>query len=107
MASVLSNASVTADPGRVLVFRKADKRVITASIQGSRGPQDRGVTTNLVVREVDQAIEFYQRALSAEVLYRGTMPNGMTPPAQLRVETSFILLSVEMISHEGMPTDPR
>ena len=73
------------------------------SIQGSRGPQDRGVTPNLMVRGVNEAIEFYQRALGAELLYRGTMPNGMTLHAQLRVGTSFILLSDEIMSHEGMP----
>src|SRR5215469_7617549 len=74
------------------------------SIQGSRGPQDRGVTPNLMVRGVNEAIEFYRRALGAEVLYRGTMPNGMTLHAQLRIGTSFILLSDEIMSHEGMPT---
>ena len=74
------------------------------SIQGSRSPQDRGVTPNLMVRGVNEAIESYQRALGAELLYGGTMPNGMTLDAQLRVGTSFILLSDEIMSHEGMPT---
>ena len=74
------------------------------SIRGARGPQDRGVTPNLMVRGVSEAIEFYQRALGAEVLYRGTMPNGMTLHAQLRVGASFLLLSDEIMSHEGMPT---
>ena len=32
------------------------------------------------------------------------MPNGMTLYAQLRVGTSFIRLSDEIMSHEGMPT---
>ena len=74
------------------------------AIQGTRRPQDRGVTPNLIVPGVDEAIEFYQRALSAELLYRGTMPNGMTLHAQLRVGTSFILLSDEMMSHGEIPT---
>ena len=55
------------------------------SIQGSGRPQDRGVTPNLIVRGVDEAIEFYQQALGAELRYRGTMPNGLTLHAQLRV----------------------
>jgi PhnB protein len=74
------------------------------SIQGSRGPQDKGVTPNLMVRGVNEAIDFYQRALGAELRYRGTMPNGMTLHAQLRVGTSFILLSDEVMSQEGIPT---
>ena len=74
------------------------------SIQGSRRPQDRGVTPNLIVRGVDEAIEFYQQALGAELLYRGTMPNGLTLHAQLRVGASFILLSDEMMSHGEIPT---
>lgn len=74
------------------------------SIQGSRRPQDRGVTPNLIVRGVDEALEFYQQALSAELLYRGTMPNGLTLHAQLRVGASFILLSDEMMSHGEIPT---
>src|SRR2546425_382193 len=74
------------------------------SIQGSRPPQDRGIAPNLIVRGVEQAIEFYQWALGAEVLYRGTMPNGITLHAQLRVGSSYILLSDESMSHEGMPT---
>jgi PhnB protein len=57
-----------------------------------------------MVRGVNEATEFYQRAMGAELLYRGTMPNGMTLYAQLRVGTSFILLSDEIMSHGGMPT---
>jgi uncharacterized glyoxalase superfamily protein PhnB len=33
------------------------------------------------------------------------MPNGMTLHAQLRVGTSFILLSDEMMSHGEIPTE--
>ena len=69
-----------------------------------RGPQDRGVTPNLMVRGVNEAIQFYQRARGAELLYRSTMPNGMTLHAQLRVGPSFILLSDEIMSHEGVRT---
>jgi PhnB protein len=55
-----------------------------------------------MVRGVNEAIEFYQRALGAELLYRGTLPNGMTLHAQLRVGSSFELVSDEVMSREGM-----
>ncbi len=74
------------------------------SIKGSRGPQDRGVAPNLIVRGVADAIAFYEQALGAEVLYRGTMPNGVTLHAQLRVGSSFVLLSDEMMSRPDLPT---
>jgi PhnB protein len=74
------------------------------SIKGSRGPQDRGLAPNLIVRGVAEAITFYEKALGAEVLYRGTMPNGVTLHAQLRVGSSFILLSDESMSQAGGPT---
>jgi len=35
------------------------------------------VAPNLTVRGVNEAIEFYRRALPAELLARGTKPNGM------------------------------
>ena len=72
------------------------------AIQGSRGPEDRTVTPNLLVRGVNEAVDFYQRALGAEVLYRGTLPNGMTLHAQLRVGSSYVLVSDEVMSREGM-----
>src|ERR1700722_14910201 len=74
------------------------------SIEGSRGPEDRSVTPNLMVRGVNEAIEFYQQALGAEGLYRGTLPNGMTLHAQLRVGTSCVLVSDEIMTREGMRT---
>lgn len=71
------------------------------SIQGSRPPQDRGLAPNLIVRGVAQAVEFYRKALGAEVLYEGTMPNGPTLHAQLRIGSAYVLLSDEIMCPEG------
>lgn len=73
------------------------------SIQGSRPPQDRGLAPNLIVRGVAQAIEFYRKALGAEVLYEGTMPGGPTLHAQLRIGNAYVLLSDEIMCQEGGP----
>jgi len=74
------------------------------AIQGSRPPGDRSITPNLIVRGVGAAIDFYQRALGAEVLYRGTMPDGTTLHAQLRIANSYFMLSDEIMSGGDFPT---
>ena len=74
------------------------------SIQGSRPAEDRSVAVNLIVRGVDQAIGFYEQALGAEVLYKGSMPNGVTLHAQLRIGRSYVFLSDDVMSHEGLPS---
>ncbi len=68
------------------------------SIQGSRRPEDRAIAPNLFVHGVDRAIEFYQEALGAEVRYRGTMPNGVTLHAHLRMGDSYVLLSDDIMA---------
>ena len=73
------------------------------SIQGSRPPQDRGLVPNLIVRGVAQAIQFYRQALGAEILFEGTMPNGPTLHAQLRIGKAYVLLSDEIMCQEGGP----
>jgi PhnB protein len=66
------------------------------SIQGSRPPGDRAVAPNLIVRGVEQSIDFYERALAAQVLYRG---------AQLKLPGgSYVLLSDEIMSTPDMGT---
>src|ERR1051325_5969733 len=74
------------------------------SIQGSRPPHDRAIAPNLIVRGVGEAIEFYQQALGAEVLYRGTMPNGVILHAQLRIGQAYVLLSDEVMSRGDIPS---
>ncbi len=68
------------------------------SIKGSRSPNDRRIAPNLVVRGVEKAIAFYESAFDARVLYRGTMPNGVTLHAQLQIADSIVMLSDETMS---------
>src|SRR5258708_38450453 len=82
-------------------FRKGG----SMAIQGSRPAHDRTLAPNLIVRGVDKAIDFYQRALGAEVAYRGTMPDGTTLHAQLKLPGgSYVLLSDEMMCTPEMKT---
>src|SRR5271157_147004 len=75
------------------------------SIQGSRPPSDRTIAPNLIVRGVETAIDFYRRALGAEVLYKGTMPDGTTLHAQLKLPGgSYVLLSDEIMCTPEMKT---
>jgi PhnB protein len=55
------------------------------------------LTPHLVVRNADQAIEFYKKAFGAELLgdpARG--PDGKVMHAQLRIGDSFLMLNDEM-----------
>ncbi len=75
------------------------------SIQGSRPPGDRTIAPNLIVRGVEQSIDFYERALGAQVLYRGAMPDGATFHAQLKLPGgAYVLLSDEIMSTPEMRT---
>jgi PhnB protein len=64
------------------------------AIHGAR-PNNHQVAPHLIVRDVAQAIDFYQRALGAQVLYRGQIPNGMVVHAHLRIAESVIMVSLE------------
>ena len=68
------------------------------SIKGSRRPDDRRIAPNLIVRGVEKAIAFYEAALGAEVVYRGTMPNGVTLHAQLQIADSIVMLSDDIMA---------
>ena len=75
------------------------------AIRGSRPANDRTIAPNLIVRGVDKAIDFYQRALGAEVTYRGAMPDGTTLHAQLKLPGgSYVLLSDEAMCTPEMKT---
>ena len=55
------------------------------------------LTPHLVVRNADQAIEFYQKAFGAELVGGvARMPNGKVMHAQLRIGDSFLMLNDEM-----------
>jgi PhnB protein len=64
------------------------------AIQGAR-PNNRQIVPYLFVRNGDEAIDFYQRAFGATVLYRSPMPGGNGVFAQLRVGDSVIQVASE------------
>jgi PhnB protein len=75
------------------------------AIQGSRPANDRTIAPHPIVRGVEKAIDFYQRALGAEAAYRGTMPDGTTLHAQLKLPGgSYVLLSDECMCTPEMKT---
>lgn len=71
------------------------------SIKGAR-PNNRRISAHLIVRNLPVAIDFYERALGAEVLYCSQMPGGAKLHAQLKIYDSTILLSEENM---GMPEE--
>jgi PhnB protein len=64
------------------------------AIQGARA-DNRQIVPYLFVRNGNEAIEFYQRAFGAEVLYRSPMPGGGGVFAQLRVGESVVQVASE------------
>ena len=72
------------------------------AIRGAR-PEERRIAAHLIVRNLEKAIEFYQRAFGAEVLYRSAIPQGSRPlHAQIKIAESFVLVSEENM---GMPEE--
>lgn len=67
---------------------------VVMAIQGAR-PNNQQVVPHLIVRDVTRAIDFYERALGAQVLYRGQMPDGTVLHAHLRIAESVIMVSLE------------
>ena len=55
----------------------------------------RSITPMLTVREVDKAVDFYQRALGAEERMRFSGPDGSIMHAELKVGDSIIMLGSE------------
>lgn len=72
------------------------------AIQGAR-PDNRQVVPYLFVRNGDEAIRFYERALGAKVLYRSPMPTGHGIFAQLKVGESVIQIADESPDHKCDP----
>jgi PhnB protein len=54
------------------------------------------LTPHLVVRNADQALEFYKKALGAEVLNVARMDDGKIMHAALRIGDSMLMLNDEM-----------
>lgn len=53
------------------------------------------IVPHLVVRDAAEALSFYQRAFSAEVLYRSPAPNGRGEHIHIKVWSSLVQLSTE------------
>jgi PhnB protein len=64
------------------------------AIEGSV-PNPGTIVPHLVVRNTQEAIDFYARAFFAEVLYRSPSPSGEGEHVHLRVWSSLIQLSTE------------
>jgi len=70
------------------------------SIKGV-GPLRGRVVPHLVVRDVEEAVRFYQRALGAEELYRSRMPFSDGVHVQLRVRDAIVMVSAERAAEPG------
>lgn len=60
------------------------------------------LTPHLVVRNATQALEFYKKALGAEVLHVAHMPDGKVMHAALRIGDSMLMLNDEMPEHGAL-----
>ena len=65
-------------------------------------PDERRITPHLIVRGSAEAVEFYQRAFGAVVLYRSPMPDGKGVHAQLRICDSVLMITEESTAHPQM-----
>jgi PhnB protein len=60
------------------------------------------LTPHLVVRNAAEALEFYKKALGAEVLHIAKMPDGRIMHAALRIGDSMLILNDEMPEHGAL-----
>lgn len=60
------------------------------------------LTPHLVVRNAAEALEFYKKALGAEVLHVAKMPDGRIMHAALRIGDSMLMLNDEMPEHGAL-----
>lgn len=64
------------------------------AIKGAMGEQKR-ITPHLVVKNAEEAMEFYKRAFGAQELYRSPLPGGMGMHLHLRIGKTFVMLTDE------------
>jgi uncharacterized glyoxalase superfamily protein PhnB len=60
------------------------------------------LTPHLVVRNATEALDFYKKALGAEVLHVAQMPDGRIMHAALRIGDSMLMLNDEMPEHGAL-----
>jgi PhnB protein len=63
---------------------------------------DRNIAPTIVVRAVDEAVQYYQKALGAVVIVGGSKPDGSSAYAKLRIGNSNVMVSDERIFGEGL-----
>lgn len=68
------------------------------AVEGSL-PDPGVIVPHLVVRDAQDAVEFYERAFSAKVLYRSPSPSGEGEHIHLKMWSSLVLLSTEESGH--------
>ena len=61
------------------------------------------LTPHITVRDAAGAIEFYKKALNAQLLHRSDMPNGKVMHASLKIGDSIIMLNDEFPEFGGAP----
>src|ERR1700674_2558817 len=59
------------------------------------------IVPHLVVRDVAEAVDFYQRAFAAGVLYRSPSPGGVGEHIHIRIWDSLIQVSTEEPAQRG------
>ena len=55
----------------------------------------------LVLRDAHEAIDFYQKAFGAQVMFRQDRPDGKVMHAALKIGDSVVMLGEECSPHEG------
>jgi len=60
------------------------------------------LTPHLTVRDADKALEYYKKALGAEVLNVARMPDGKVMHASLRIGDSMLMLNEEFPEYGGL-----
>jgi len=70
------------------------------AVEGSV-PDPGVIVPHLVVRDAQEAVEFYERAFSAKVLYRSPSPSGEGEHIHLKIWSSLVQLSTEEPGHRS------
>jgi len=63
------------------------------------------ITPNLIIRNANEAIEFYKKTFGAEVTFIQNRPDGKLMHAALKIGDSIIMIADECPAHEGHEKD--
>ena len=77
-------------------------------LEGSNTLPGWGIVPNIAVRDVDLAVQFYQKAFGSEVILRHPKPDGSISHARLRIGNSLLILSsddrLDGVTRTGSPS---